>query len=63
MDKQLWIIWARYYFGIPIIRLSINNSVTDHAMRWLISVKKLNEIYVIERYFVLFIFKGEMFPI
>lgn len=46
-----------------MIRLSINNSETDHAMRWLISVKKLKEIYVIERYFVLFIFRGEMFPI
>lgn len=46
-----------------MIRLSINNSVTDHAMRWLISVKKLKEIYVIERYFVLFNLRGEMFPI
>lgn len=46
-----------------MIRLSINYSVTDHAMRWLISVKNWKEINVIERDFVLFIFRGEMFPI
>lgn len=46
-----------------MICLLINNSVIDYVMYWLIFVKKLKEIYVIERYFVLFIFKGEMFLI
>lgn len=46
-----------------MICLLINNSEIDYVMCWLIFVKKLKEIYVIERYFVLFIFKGEMFLI
>lgn len=36
MDEQLQIIWARFYFGIPVIRLSINKSLTDHAMRYVV---------------------------